>query len=326
MNDVISLLSIVVPCYNEQASLPELHREVMKASDGLAHLVELVLVDDGSTDGTMEIARTIATSDKRVRVVSLSRNFGKEAAMLAGLRAARGEAVVLMDGDLQHPPSIIPALVEQYEAGYHQVIAKRNRSGDPRFRRMVSCLYYRMVDGLMDVPLKDGVGDFRLLSRAAVDAVTSLSEVNRFSKGLFSWIGFRSTTLTYENVARRDGGSKWTLRRLVNYGIDGVLSFNNKPLRSAIVLGGFAFALFVLYLVWLFANWLTEGIDTPGYLTTIAVLVGVSGVQLLFLGVIGEYVGRIYYEAKGRPVYLIQEEVNRPHVDKSGDSEPQCDG
>ena len=302
----MNLLSVVVPCHNEEGVIERLHAEVMSHAGTVADRVELVLVDDGSADSTLMFAQALASSDSRVRVISFSRNFGKEAAMLAGLRAAEGDAVVIMDADLQHPPELLKVLVETHEQGFDQVLAKRTRNGDPKLRTALSRAYYRGINHMVDVPLADGVGDFRLLSRRAVDALLALGEVNRFSKGLFSWIGFDQAIIEYSNVQRAAGASTWTLKMLLNYGIDGVMSFNNKPLRASIWMGLWVVGLSVLYVAWLIFNAVTGSIDVPGYITIVAAVTGLGGIQLIFLGVIGEYIGRIYYETKARPHYIIR--------------------
>jgi len=220
------LLSVVVPCHNEEAVLPRLVDEVLAAVGPTGVDVELILVDDGSRDGTMAVLRALHAQDRRVRHVSLSRNFGKESAMLAGLAYARGDAVVIMDADLQHPPRLIVQMLEQHREGFDQVVARRTRDGDSVGRTLISRVYYRLVNSLVEVEIEDGVGDFRLLSRRAVDALLALDEYNRFSKGLFSWIGFPTAVIDYRNEARQGGGgSRWSMRRLLNYGIDGVMSF-----------------------------------------------------------------------------------------------------
>lgn len=305
-------LSLVVPCHNEAENLRELHAQTLGAFDSLGSFstLELVLVDDGSTDRTMAVARQLAEADSRVRVVSFSRNFGKEAAMLAGLRAARGDAVVIMDADLQHPPELIPDLVKAHEEGNHQVVAVRDRKGDPWLRTQLSRAFYRVVGRLMDVQLQDGAGDFRLLSRKAVDAVLSLTEVNRFSKGLFAWVGMKTATVTYANQPRAGGQSSWGTGSLVNYGISGILAFNDKLVRMSVKLGMLALAVSLAYVVFLVVNAILSGIEAPGYITTIAAIVGMGGLQLVFLGVLGEYVGKIYAEVKRRPAYILEEELN----------------
>ena len=198
-------------------------------------------------------------------------------------------------------------MLELHHQGYDQVVARRTRDGDAFGRTLLSRSYYRLVNSLVEVRIEDGVGDFRLLSRRAVDALLQLGEYNRFSKGLFSWIGFDTVVVDYENVTREVGGSKWTFRKLLNYGIDGVISFNNQPLRLAVYLGGFFTALAFGYIVWILADALIRGVDVPGYVTLVTAILGIGGLQLLFLGVMGEYLGRIYYETKRRPHFLLKE-------------------
>lgn len=300
-------LSIVVPCYKEAGNLQRLHEETRAVVETLGIDAELVLVDDGSPDDTRAVALELARRDTRVRVLSFSRNFGKEAAMLAGLRAARGDVVALMDADLQHPPHLLQEMYKVIERGEaDQVVARRTRTGDPAVRTALSRFYYRVVNSLIEVQLQDGVGDFRMLSRRAVDTLLQLTERNRFSKGLFAWIGYPVAEIEYDNVGRAAGESSWSLKALLNYGIDGVVAFNHRPLRVMIHWGLVAIGLGVLYLLWLLANMLTRGIDAPGYITTIAVIVFFAGVQLLSIGVMGEYIGRIYLEVKARPHYVVE--------------------
>lgn len=306
------LLSAVVPCHNEEAGIERLIAEFFAALEPAGVELELVLVDDGSRDRTLEILRRRSAADSRIRYVAFSRNFGKEAAMLAGLAYARGDAVVILDADLQHPPDLVPDMLERYRQGYDQVVARRTREGDRPARATAARLYYKVVNRLVDVPLADGVGDFRLLSRRAVDALLTLGESNRFSKGLFSWIGFPLATVDYRNQARVGGTSKWTTKRLINYGIDGILSFNTAPLRGAIYLGAGVTVLFFGYVAYLLVAAALGGIDVPGYLTLITAVAGLGGMQLLFLGIIGEYVGRIYLEVKRRPHFVVAENSGAP--------------
>ncbi|MFH8341505.1 glycosyltransferase family 2 protein [Streptomyces sp. AM6-12] len=303
------LISIVAPCYNEEAVLERFHEAVQKAADELlplGHDMEFVYVDDGSRDRTLALLEDLAGRDPRVRYVSFSRNFGKEAALLAGLRHASGDSVVVMDADLQHPPELIARMVRLREQGYDQVLARRTRTGDRRTRALTARLYYRLVNRLVDVELVDGVGDFRLLSRRVVDAVLGLTEYNRFSKGLFAWVGFPSTTFAYENAVREAGSSSWSLRGLLDYGLDGVLSFNNRPLRAALWLGVGLLLCAGVYTAWIVVAALLHGVQTPGYVTIITAVTALAGVQMVMLGVIGEYTGRIYYEVKGRPHFLVK--------------------
>jgi glycosyltransferase involved in cell wall biosynthesis len=303
------LISIVAPCYNEEAVLERFHDRTQAVAEELlplGHDMEFVYVDDGSRDRTLAVLERLAERDARVRYVSFSRNFGKEAALLAGLRHASGDAVVVMDADLQHPPELIRRMVRLREEGHDQVIARRTRTGDGLARTVTARLYYRLVNRLVDVELVDGAGDFRLLSRRVVDAVLALTEYNRFSKGLFAWVGFPSTAFAYENAAREAGRSSWSLRGLLNYGIDGLLSFNNRPLRAALWLGVVLLGCAGLYTAWIVGAALLHGVRTPGYVTIITAVTALAGVQMVMLGVIGEYTGRIYYEVKGRPHFVVQ--------------------
>ncbi|MFF4714589.1 glycosyltransferase family 2 protein [Streptomyces eurythermus] len=303
------LISIVAPCYNEEDVLARFHEEVQKVAEELlplGHDMEFVYVDDGSRDRTLAVLEELAGGDARVRYVSFSRNFGKEAALLAGLRHASGDSVIVMDADLQHPPELIKRMVELREQGHDQVIARRTRTGDRLTRTLTARLYYRLVNRLVDVELVDGVGDFRLLSRRVVDAVLDLTEYNRFSKGLFAWVGFPSTTFEYENAVREAGRSSWNLRGLLNYGLDGLLSFNNRPLRAALWLGVALLLCAGAYTAWIVGAALAHGVQTPGYVTIITAVTALAGVQMVMLGVIGEYTGRIYYEVKRRPHFLVK--------------------
>ncbi|MFE6410107.1 glycosyltransferase family 2 protein [Streptomyces sp. NPDC057837] len=301
------LISIVVPCYNEQAVLEHFHRRLDHHLATAPDTYEVLFVDDGSTDSTLEVLRRLAEQDARVRYLSLSRNFGKEAAMLAGLRGAAGDAVVLMDADLQHPPELLTRMVDLHRQGYDQVLARRTRAGDGALRTITARLYYRLVNRFRDVEIVDGVGDFRLLSRRAADAVVSLTESNRFSKGLFAWIGYPSTTFTYANAIREHGTSKWGLSGLVDYGVNGVISFNTRPLRAALHLGLTLVLGAVLYALWIGVCVLVRGVDTPGYATLLTAVTALSGVHMVMIAVVGEYVGRIFHEVKRRPHYFLKE-------------------
>ncbi|MFK4207480.1 glycosyltransferase [Streptomyces sp. NPDC030920] len=307
-------VSVVVPCFNEDEVIEAFHRELVTALEPTRQTFEICYVDDGSSDRTRARIGSLATADRRVRFTSFSRNFGKEAAMLAGLRMSRGDAVVLMDADLQHPPELLPRMLELRRHGYDQVVARRDRTGEGALRTLLSSAYYRAMGRCMDVSVVDGEGDFRLLSRTAVDAVLALPETNRFSKGIFSWIGFDTTAFTYRNVRRAAGSSKWGGRHLLNYGIDGLISFNSRPLRLAIH-AGLALALAALgYALWIIAGVALHGVGVPGYTTLLTAVVALGGIQLATLGVIGEYVGRIYCESKRRPHYVVRETSESPMV------------
>jgi glycosyltransferase involved in cell wall biosynthesis len=307
-------LSIVVPCYNEEAVIELFDVRIRETLSALSVDFELCYVDDGSSDRTLERLRALAENrEASTRYVSFSRNFGKEAGILAGLRETTGDAVVVMDADLQHPPELIGRMIELHRAGHDQVIARRTREGDKKMRSAVSRLYYRLINKWVDVELTDGVGDFRLLSRRAVDALLGMPEYNRFSKGLFSWIGFDTVTFDYRNAAREAGETKWRFGALINYGMDGLISFNNRPLRMAIYAGLALSGIAAAYAVAVTVMAMIQGPDAPGYVTLLVAIVGLGGLQMLMLGLIGEYIGRIYYETKRRPHFLVKE-TNAPRA------------
>ncbi len=311
MSDMPPLeLSVVVPCYNEEQVIDQLHKVLTTELEALTDAFEVLLVDDGSSDSTVERMRAIHEADPRFRYFALSRNFGKESAMLAGLSQAQGSAIAILDADLQHPPALLAKMLPMLEEGYDQVVARRTRKGDRPVRSTVSRLYYRFFNRLVDVDLEDGVGDFRILSRRAVRSLLSLGEYNRFSKGLFAWIGFSTAVVDYDNVERGAGESKWRFGDLVNYGIDGIVSFNARPLRMAIHLGTAVTVLAFTYAAWVIVTYLVNGNPVAGYPTLIVAILGFGGVQLIILGVIGEYLGRIYYETKRRPHFLLKESSN----------------
>jgi glycosyltransferase involved in cell wall biosynthesis len=300
-------LSVVVPCYNEEAVVQKLAEVLDEELSQLTDDYEVLLVDDGSRDRTLELLRTLNEVNPRMKYLSFSRNFGKEAAMLAGLSQARGEAVAILDADLQHPPELLGPMLRLLDEGHDQVVARRNRSGDAPTRTLFSRVYYRMINRLVDVRLEDGVGDFRVLSRTAVSALLALGESNRFSKGLFAWIGFETAYYDYENVLREAGETKWRFGDLVNYGIDGILSFNSRPLRMAIHWGVLVSVIAFCYALWVVGDAILHGNPVPGYVTIITAVVGLGGVQMILLGIIGEYLGRIYLETKRRPHFLVKE-------------------
>jgi glycosyltransferase involved in cell wall biosynthesis len=304
-------LSVVVPCHDEEAVLDRLADELDRVLTPLVEELEVVLVDDGSRDRTLEVLRALSERDPRFQYLSLSRNFGKEAALLAGLTQASGDAVAIMDADLQHPPTVLASMLPLLDQGFDQVVARRTRTGDEAVRTLASRTYYRLMNRLVEVRLEDGIGDFRVLSRTALAALLSLGESNRFSKGLFAWIGFRTAVVDYENVPRAAGTTKWGMRQLLNYGIDSILSFNTRPLRMAIHFGTLVSVLAFGYALWTIISGFVRENPTPGYVTTISAVIGMGGVQMILLGVIGEYLGRIYAETKARPHFLVRESSTR---------------
>lgn len=301
----MKLISIVVPAYNEEANIAAMYEKLMEELESLPYRYEIMFINDGSSDNTLQEILKLAEAHEHIKYISLTRNFGKESAMLAGLQRIKGDAAIVMDSDLQHPPTLICEMIQGYEDGFNQVVAKRSRTGDSKVRSLFSSLYYKLINSITDVDLQDGEGDFRLLSRKAINAILALSESNRFSKGLFSWIGLSKKTINYENVLRTDGDSKWSFGNLVNYGIDGIISFNMKPLRICFYTGFLVLFLSLIYIFFTFYNIMREGIGAPGYFTTITAILLLGGIQLISLGVIGEYIGRIYNETKQRPHFLV---------------------
>lgn len=305
-------IRVIVPCFNEgevvTKTYDKLTEILMKDSLVKGYDYDLLFVDDGSKDNTIDHVQHLASLDLHVKYISFSRNFGKESAMIAGFQhSVKCDAVVMVDGDLQHPPEFIPQMIEGFQEGYDQVIAKRDRTGENIARKSMTKLYYKLINSFVeDIEFIDGVGDFRLLSQRAVKAMASLKEYNRFSKGLFEWIGYNTKIFTYQNVEREAGHSKWTFTKLLNYGIDGLISFNNKPLRAMIYLGMTIFNLSIVYILYLLIGIMVNGINNPGYFTTIAAVLLIGGIQLISIGVVGEYIGRIYYEVKQRPKYIVQ--------------------
>lgn len=304
-------LSVIIPCYNEEKVLHITHQALhdVLGEDSKIHGYDyqLIFIDDGSRDNTLSILKELCENDSCSRYISFSRNFGKESAMLAGLEYSDGECVVIMDADMQHPPGLIPELISHYRNGYDQVVTKRSRTGDDKRKTLLAKAYYKIVNSLIDVKLDDGIGDFRLLSRNAAQALLSLTEYNRFSKGLFSWIGFKTKVVEMENSERAAGETKWSLKSLLHYGIEGIISFNNKPLRICFYVGTALILFSLAYIIFLLINFISNGVDTPGYFTTITAVLLIGGTQLFCIGVLGEYIGRIYYEVKRRPHYIIDE-------------------
>ena len=302
-------LSIVVPCHNEAAVLPAFHVRIHAVMATVAAPFELVCVNDGSTDATLDVLLRLRAADPRVAVVNLSRNFGKEAALTAGLDHARGEAVVIIDADLQDPPELIVEMVARWREGFDVVYAqRRRRDGDTWLKRSSARGFYRVMARLGGVRLSipRDVGDFRLMSRRATDAVLLLREHHRFMKGIFAWIGFPSVAVHYDRSPRAAGMSSWSYWKLWNLALEGITSFSTAPLRLATYVG-LAVALAALgYGVFLIADTLIGGVQVPGYPSLMSVVLFMGGLQLMTLGMLGEYVGRVFNETKRRPLYLVE--------------------
>jgi glycosyltransferase involved in cell wall biosynthesis len=301
-------LSVIVPVRNEEAVLPELHRRLLRSVAATAGGFEILYVDDGSTDRTRELLDLACRREAHVGCVRLSRNFGKEAAVSAGLREARGEATVVIDGDLQDPPELIPSMLAAWRAGADVVnMRRRARAGESWLKRTTAFAFYRVMNRLSEVPIPVDTGDFRLLSRRAVDAINAMPERNRVMKGLFAWIGFSQATIDYDREPRAAGHSKWRYWKLWNLALEGITGFSVAPLKVATYVGfatalsAFAFAAFML------AKTLAFGDPARGFPTLIVVISFLGGLQLMAIGVLGEYLARLFVEAKGRPLYLVDE-------------------
>jgi polyisoprenyl-phosphate glycosyltransferase len=302
------LISLVVPFYNECAAVDAFFAHIVPVLEAIKSIrFEIVCINDGSSDGTLEKLVAASARDARVRVVDLTRNFGKEAALTAGLDEASGDAVIPMDADLQDPPSLIPVMIDHWLDGAEMVAAKRtNRACDTFAKRTAAALYYRVHNALSDVKLPENVGDFRLMDRVVVNALKSLPERRRFMKGLFAWVGFRTVIIEYQREPRCAGKSKFSGWRLWNFALEGITSFSTVPLRSwtyiglAIALLAFCYGGLIVGRTLLFGN------PVPGYASLISILLFMGGIELIGIGVIGEYIGRIYHETKARPVYLVR--------------------
>jgi dolichol-phosphate mannosyltransferase len=317
----LKLLSVVAPVFNEDQLLDVFYARMCKALEGLPF--ELVLVDDGSSDRTPELLAAIAAADERVRVIELSRNFGHQTAITAGLDHASGDAVVMIDADLQDPPEVIPQMLDHWRRGTDVVYAVRHRrDGETHFKLLTARIFYKLFDALANVPLEHDSGDFRLLDRAPLDALLAMRERNRFLRGMTVWIGYTQTAVPYERDARYAGETKYTLGRMLRFSFDAISSFSHRPLQLA-TLFGFLVSLIAFIAIPVVLALRIVGSYLPGFGSlTIAILL-LGGIQLMAIGLIGEYVGRIYDEVKGRPLYVVRTRRNMPPVDADDIAEPR---
>lgn len=304
------LLSVVVACYNEEEALPFFYKEIVGIAKKMKELdFEFVFVNDGSRDKTLEVVKEFRKKDKRVRYVSFSRNFGKEAAMYAGLEYSRGDYVTLMDADLQDPPAILPDMYNYIvNEGYDCVGTRRvTRKGEPPIRSFFARMFYKIINKLSKVEMVDGARDYRLMTRQMVDAIISMKEYNRYSKGLFSFVGFKTKWLEYENINRVAGETKWSFWKLFIYAIDGITAFSTAPLVMSTLIG-FIFCLvsFIMILV-IIAKTLMYGDPVSGWPSTVCIIFMVSGIQLFCMGIMGQYLSKTYLETKNRPIYIVKE-------------------
>ena len=305
------LVSIIVPCLDEMAVLPETLRRLRGLADGLDDVrFEFIFVDDGSRDATLAVLRAAVAGDARLRVISFSRNFGQQIAVTAGLDAARGDAVVLMDSDLQDPPEVVPQMIARWREGFDVVYGTRaSRPGDTWFKRFTADGFYSVINRLSEIPIPPDTGDFRLMSRAVVDILRQMPERHRFLRGMVAWSGFRQTAVRYDRPERFAGDTKYPLRKMVRYALDGILSFSIKPLQMAIGLGLFATVLAFIGIVYALVLRLFTSVWVEGWTALMIAVLFLGGVQLLSLGIIGEYVGRIYGEVQRRPLYVVRERI-----------------
>ena len=304
------IISIVVPCYNEEEALPLFYQEATRVAGEMSGIdFEFVFIDDGSRDNTLSVLRRLAAADRRVLFVSFSRNFGKEAGMLAGLEAATGDYVALMDADLQDPPALLPELYRAVtEEGYDCAATRRTtRAGEPPIRSFFARLFYRLIHKISDADIVDGARDYRLMRRAVVDAILSMREYNRFSKGIFGWVGFRTKWIPFVNVERVAGETKWSFWKLFRYSLEGIVAFSTVPLALASVLGVLLCLIAFVFILVVLVKTLAFGDPVGGWPSMICVILFLGGVQLLCIGILGQYLSKTYLETKRRPIYLVRE-------------------
>ena len=305
-------ISVIVPCYNEQEAIPFFYDEIVKISKIMENDAEFeyLFINDGSKDKTINVLRELAKRDERVKYVSFSKNFGKEAAMYAGLEKSSGDYIAVMDVDLQDPPELLVQMFQDLESGEYDCVATRrvSRKGEPPIRSLFAKLFYSMINKISKTEIVDGARDYRLMTRQMVDAILEVKEYNRFSKGIFSWVGFNTKWLEYENVERRAGETKWSFWKLLKYSLDGIVPFSTVPLSIASILGlMLCFIAFVLIIV-IVVKTLAFGDPVAGYPSLMCVILFVGGVQLFCMGILGKYLSKTYLETKKRPIYLVKEE------------------
>ncbi len=307
------LVTIIVPCYNEEAALPYFLEAIQKTEAEMTAAYgcgfELLFVNDGSKDGTLSVLRRFAKETPNVRYLSFSRNFGKEAAMYAGLREAKGDYVAIMDADLQHPPAMLPEMYEGLQSGEYDCVAARreSRKGEPPIRSFFARCFYKIINRISDTEIVDGACDFRMMTRQMVDAIVSMGEYNRFSKGIFGWVGFRTKWLPYENVERVAGETKWSFWKLLLYSLQGIVGFSTVPLAIASVLGTLLCFVSFLMVVYIIVKTLLFGDPVSGWPSLACMVMFMGGIQLLCMGILGQYLAKTYLETKHRPIYILAE-------------------
>ena len=309
----MKLLSVIVPCYNEQETIEDFYAELMKTAPFFEEKeieTEVIFINDGSKDQTRHEIKKLCKKDARVRMVSFSRNFGKEAAIYAGLEKCKGDYIVIMDVDLQDPPSLLPEMFAGIEEGYESVATRRvSRKGEPVIRSLFAKMFYKIMRKISKADIVDGARDYRLMTRKFVDAVLKITEYNRFTKGIFGWVGYETKWLAYENVERKKGKTKWSFWKLLVYSIEGIVGFSTAPLAFASVVGIVFCILAFVFLIFIFARALLFGDPVAGWPSTICIILLVSGVQMFCMGIMGQYLAKTYLEVKHRPIYVVDEEL-----------------
>lgn len=302
-------ISIIVPVFNEEVTIPIFYKEIINVLSSIKNIsYEILFVDDGSNDKTLEIIKKLNKKNKNIRYISFSRNFGKEFAIYAGLSYAKGDYVAVMDVDLQDPPSLLPEMYKYVKNGYDSVATRRvNRKGEPPIRSFFARQFYKIINKMSKVEMVDGARDFRLMNRKFVDSVLSIKEYNRYSKGIFSFVGFKTKWLEFENKKRVAGETKWSFTKLFKYGVQGITSFSTAPLSLASYLGVIICLISFIWIIVIVVKTLLFGDPVKGYPSMACILLFVSGIQLLCLGIIGEYLSKTYLEVKNRPIYIISE-------------------
>ena len=304
------LISLIIPCYNEEKALPSFWKETTAVTDQMTDVdFEFIFVNDGSSDGTLVLLRSMAQGDPRVKYISFSRNFGKEAAMYAGLSHAKGDYTAVMDADLQDPPALLPTLLRAVrEEGYDSAATRRvTRKGEPPIRSFFARMFYRIINRMSDVDIVDGARDFRLMNRKFLNALLAMKERNRFSKGLFGWVGFRTKWIEFENVERVAGETKWSFWKLFKYSIEGLVAFTTTPLVMASFVGLLFCVISLASTIFIFVRKLLFGDPVSGWASTACIITFLGGIQLFFLGVFGQYMAKTYLEVKNRPLFLVAE-------------------
>jgi polyisoprenyl-phosphate glycosyltransferase len=302
-------ITLLIPAYNEEVVLDKLYVRLKELTKQLSsYQLEFLFIDDGSGDKTLEIIKGYSANDPRVAYVSLSRNFGKEIAMIAGLDYVDGDAVIIIDADLQDPPELIPEMISHWEAGYADVYAKRSsREGESWLKKTTASIFYKLLQRSAHVPIQQDTGDFRLLDKRCVEALKQMRESQRYTKGMFSWIGYKKKEIMYDRDPRAAGQSKWSYRKLLELAIEGLTSFTTAPLRISSILGLIISVLAFIYIIYIVTRTIFFGTDVAGYPSVMAVILFLGGVQLLSLGIVGEYIARIFNETKKRPLYFVEE-------------------